>query len=35
MALHETKQASREGRIRKSKGAFFMDTLKRVSRPRS
>ena len=35
MALHETKQASRERRIRKSKGAFFMDTLKRLSAPRS
>jgi hypothetical protein len=33
MALSETRQASREGRIRKSKGAFFMDTLKRISQP--
>jgi hypothetical protein len=31
MALHETIQADRERRIRKNKGAFFMDTLKRLS----
>jgi hypothetical protein len=31
MALHETMQAARERRIRKSNGAFFMDTLKRLS----
>jgi hypothetical protein len=31
MALSETRQADRERRIRKSKGAFFMDSLKRLS----
>ena len=31
MALSETRQAANEGRIRKSKGAFFMDILKRLS----
>jgi hypothetical protein len=31
MALSETRQAERERRIRKSKGAFFMDSLKRLS----
>jgi hypothetical protein len=31
MALSETRQAERERRIRKNKGAFFMDSLKRLS----
>jgi hypothetical protein len=31
MALSETRQAERERRVRKSKGAFFMDSLKRLS----
>jgi hypothetical protein len=31
MALSETRQAELERRVRKSKGAFFMDTLKRLS----
>jgi hypothetical protein len=35
MALHETRQAAREQKIRKSKGAFFMDILKRLSGPHS
>jgi hypothetical protein len=31
MAIRETRQAEVERRIKKSKGAFFMDTLKRLS----
>lgn len=31
MALAETRHAAQEGRIRKSKGAYFMDTLKRLA----
>jgi len=31
MALAETRQAAQEGRIRKSHGAYFMDTLKRLA----
>jgi hypothetical protein len=31
MAVRETRQAELERRIKKSKGAFFMDTLKRLS----
>lgn len=31
MALSETRQAALERRIKKSKGAYFMDTLKRLS----
>jgi len=30
-ALAETRQAAQEGRIRKSKGAYFMDALKRLT----
>ncbi|RMF86903.1 MAG: hypothetical protein D6736_14040 [Nitrospinota bacterium] len=33
MALFETQQADREGRIKKSKGAYFTDTLKRLAHP--
>lgn len=35
MALAETRQAAQEGRIRKSKGAYFMDTLKRLATRRA
>jgi hypothetical protein len=31
MALAETRHAAQEGRIRKSQGAYFMDTLKRLT----
>lgn len=31
MALAETRQAAQEGRIRKTTGAYFMDTLKRLA----
>lgn len=31
MALAETRQAAQEGRIRKTAGAYFMDTLKRLT----
>ncbi len=31
MALGETRQAAHEGRIRKTTGAYFMDTLKRLT----
>jgi hypothetical protein len=31
MALGETRQAAHEGRIRKTAGAYFMDTLKRLT----
>jgi hypothetical protein len=31
MALAETRQAAREGRVRKTTGAYFMDTLKRLA----
>ena len=31
MALAETRQAQQEGRIRKTRGAYFMDTLKRLA----
>ena len=31
MALAETRQAAHEGRIRKTAGAYFMDTLKRLA----
>jgi hypothetical protein len=31
MALAETRQAQQEGRIRKTRGAYFMDTLKRLT----
>lgn len=31
MALAETRQAQHEGRIRKTRGAYFMDTLKRLT----
>jgi hypothetical protein len=31
MTLFETRQAALEGKIRKSRGAFFMDTLKRLA----
>lgn len=31
MALAETRQADHEGRIRKTRGAYFMDTLKRLT----
>jgi hypothetical protein len=31
MALAETRQAAQEGRIRKTPGAYFMDTLKRLA----
>lgn len=32
MTLSETRQATLEGKIRKSRGAFFMDTLKRLAK---
>jgi hypothetical protein len=35
MTLSETRQATLEGRIRKSRGAFFMDTLKRIAKART
>ena len=35
MTLAETRQAALEGRILKNKGAFFMDTLKRLSHARA
>lgn len=31
MALAETRQAQQEGRVRKTRGAYFMDTLKRLT----
>jgi hypothetical protein len=34
MALSETRQAHREGRILKTKGAYFTDTLKRLHQMR-
>ena len=34
MALSETRQAHLEGRIRKNKGAFFMETVKQLARLR-
>ena len=34
MALSETKQAALESRIKKSKGVYFMDTLKRLAKLR-
>ena len=35
MALAETRQAAQEGRIRKNNGAYFMDTLKRLTTRRA
>jgi len=35
MALAETRQAAQEGRISKSNGAYFMDTLKRLTTRRA
>jgi len=35
MTLAETRQAAQEQRIHKNKGAFYMDTLKRLSEARA
>jgi hypothetical protein len=35
MALSETRQASLEGRITKTRGAYFTDALKRLSQYRA